>query len=141
MNTVADQKLRNIYILLKLVFGIIPIAAGLDKFTNVLTDWGKYVNPALTEILPLEANTFMMITGVIEITAGVIVLLKPHIGSMIVAAWLVCIGISLILSGQYLDVAVRDIVMAAGAFTLIKIAEVVEEPGPLKSKNFAGAKA
>ena len=63
----------------------------------------------------------MMIVGVIEIVAGVIVLIRPAIGGLIVAAWLTVIALTLLTSGNYLDVAVRDLVMAIGAFSLAKI--------------------
>jgi hypothetical protein len=66
----------------------------------------------------------MMIVGVIEIVAGIIVLAKPNIGACIVSAWLVLIAFTLIFSGHYLDVAVRDIVMAIGAFVLAKLSMV-----------------
>jgi hypothetical protein len=60
----------------------------------------------------------MSIVGVIEIIAGIVVLMKPRIGSLVVGCWLVAIAINLLLTGQYFDVAVRDIVMAIGAFSL-----------------------
>ncbi|CAN5478934.1 hypothetical protein BH10BAC5_BH10BAC5_25990 [soil metagenome] len=127
MDNSKEKKLRSIYSLLRIVYGVVPIIAGLDKFTNLLTSWEMYLNPKLTGMLPFTPRTFMMIVGVIEITAGLIVLIKPKIGSIIVAAWLVCIALSLLLSGHYLDVAVRDLVMAVGAFTLFSITGVNEE--------------
>ena len=107
--------------LLKFTYGLVPIVAGLDKFTNLLTDWSQYLNSGLQEMLPFEASTFMMIVGVIEIVAGVLVLTKTKIGAYIVAAWLTLIALTLILSGSYLDVAVRDLVMAIGAYVLVKL--------------------
>ena len=109
--------------LLKYTYGLVPIVAGLDKFTNILTDWSQYLGSGLTEMLPFEASTFMIIVGIIEIAAGVLVLLKPKIGAYVVAAWLVLIALTLIFSGTYLDVAVRDIVMAIGAYTLAKLSD------------------
>ena len=76
-------------------------------------------------MLPFAPHTFMMIVGVIEIIAGVIVLAKPAIGGYIVAAWLTLIALTLLASGQYLDVAVRDLTMAIGAFSLARIAKIV----------------
>ena len=64
---------------------------------------------------------FMKIVGVIEIVAGIIVLLRPLIGAYIVMVWLVCIALQLIIGGHFFDVAVRDLVMAIGAFTLAKL--------------------
>jgi hypothetical protein len=36
-------------------------------------------------------------------------------------AWLAAITLNLIIGGQYFDVAVRDLVMAIGAFSLAKL--------------------
>lgn len=103
---------------LKWTYGLVPIAAGADKFAHVLTDWDKYLAPVVTDILPLAPHTFMSIVGVIEIIAGIIVFVKPRIGSLIVGFWLLGIVINLLLTGQYFDIAVRDTVMAIGAFSL-----------------------
>jgi uncharacterized membrane protein YphA (DoxX/SURF4 family) len=106
---------------LRLTFGIVPIVAGLDKFSNLLTHWPDYLNASLAGILPMSAMAFMKIVGIIEIVAGIIVLMRPLIGAYIVMAWLICIALQLITGGHYLDVAVRDLVMAMGAFTLAKL--------------------
>lgn len=104
--------------LLRWTYGLVPIVAGADKFMHILTDWDKYLAPAIANILPIAPHTFMSIVGIIEIIAGVLVLIKPRIGSLIVGLWLVGIAINLLLTGQYYDVAVRDTVMAIGAFSL-----------------------
>ena len=75
-------------------------------------------------MIPFSQHTFMMIVGVIEIIAGISVLAKPAIGGYIVAAWLAVISLTLLASGNYLDVAVRDLVMAIGAFSLARIAKL-----------------
>lgn len=113
------------YNLLRLTFGIVPIVAGLDKFTNLLTNWENYLSPATVDLLPFSAHTFMMIVGVVEIIAGMIVLAKPRIGGYIVTAWLTLIGLTLVFRGSYLDIAVRDFVMAIAAFSLARIARIV----------------
>ncbi|MFB9843775.1 hypothetical protein [Mucilaginibacter ginsenosidivorans] len=115
---------KDVQTILRLTFGLVPIVAGADKFTNLLTNWEQYLNPSLKMISPVSSHTFMMIVGVIEITAGIIVLIKPQIGSWIVSAWLVLIALTLIVSGSFLDVAVRDLVMAIGAFSLGKLSTV-----------------
>lgn len=118
------EKLTKIQTLLKLTFGLVPIIAGADKFTNLLTNWEQYLNPSIASMLPFSAHTFMLIVGIIEIVAGIIVLTKTNIGAYIVSAWLVLIAITLIASGKFFDVAVRDLVMAIGAYSLAKITEV-----------------
>src|ERR1044072_1577103 len=112
---------RQTFNLLRITFGIVPIVAGFDKFTELLTHWENYLNPSIAGLLPFSPHTFMMIVGVIEIIAGIIVLIKPGVGGLIVAAWLTLIALTLLAGGNYLDVAVRDLVMAIGAFTLAKI--------------------
>lgn len=104
--------------LLRWTYGLVPIVAGADKFMHLLTDWDKYLAPAIANILPVSPHSFMNIVGIIEIIAGVLVLIKPRIGSLIVGIWLIGIAVNLLLTGQYYDVAVRDCVMAIGAFSL-----------------------
>lgn len=108
---------------LKYTFGLVPIIAGLDKFTNMLTDWSHYLSEGLVAILPFEPSVFMMIVGVIEVVAGVLVLTKTRIGAYVVSAWLTLIALTLLLSWHYVDVAVRDLVMAIAAFSLAKLSE------------------
>ena len=116
-----QHELSRLHTLLKLTYGLVPIVAGLDKFTNVLTNWSQYLGSHLLHVLPVDASTFMMIVGVIEIIAGILVFVRTELGAYVVSAWLICIALSLIASGNYLDVAVRDIVMAIGAYTLARL--------------------
>ena len=115
------KTVKDFQTLLKFTYGLIPIVAGADKFTNLLTDWSHYLNPPLKNMLPFDGHVFMMIVGVIEIVAGVLVFLNPQKGAYLVCAWLVLIALSLLASGNYFDVAVRDLAMAIGAFTLAKL--------------------
>lgn len=107
----------------RLIYGVVPIVAGLDKFTNLLVDWSTYLSPFAARLLPFDPGTFMYIVGVIEIVAGVIVL-SPlvHAGALLVALWLVAIALNLVMGGFY-DIAVRDLVMAAGAYHLVVLAK------------------
>lgn len=123
--TTKNQSLASVYTLLKFTFGLVPIVAGADKFTNLLTNWEQYINPTLAGMLPFSGATFMMIVGVIEIIAGIIVLIKTEIGAYIVSAWLVGIALSLLIGFNYVDVAVRDLVMAIAAFSLAKISSII----------------
>jgi uncharacterized membrane protein YphA (DoxX/SURF4 family) len=113
---VATSNVDRVTNILHWTYGLVPIVAGADKFSNILTDWSQYLAPVVANIIP--AQTFMMIVGVIEIIAGIVVLVRPKIGSLIVALWLIGIVINLLLTGQYFDIAVRDTVMAIGAFSL-----------------------
>ena len=124
-STIKNQSLTQTFNLLKYTFGIVPIAAGADKFTNLLTNWEQYINPTMANLLPFSTSVFMIIVGVIEIIAGVIVLKKPEIGGYIVAAWLTAIALTLLLGFNYVDVAVRDLVMAISALSMARLSKIV----------------
>lgn len=117
----AIQQTGKVQQILKYTYGLVPIVAGADKFTNLLTHWEDYLAPSITKMLPFSASTFMSIVGVIEIVAGVLVLIRPRIGAYVVMAWLIAIALQLIIGQHYYDVAVRDLVMAIGAFSLAKL--------------------
>lgn len=113
--------IRQVQGILRITFGIVPIVAGLDKFTNLLANWPGYLAANITGMLPVNAVAFMKIIGLIEILAGITVLFRPLIGAYIVMVWLICIALQLIIGGHFFDVAIRDLVMAIGAFTLAKL--------------------
>jgi hypothetical protein len=48
-------------------------------------------------------------------------------GAYLVSVWLALIAISLIASGHYLDIAVRDLVMSASAYSLATLSRVHQE--------------
>lgn len=123
-----DSNVELVRNILKYTFGLVPIVAGADKFTNILTTWTHYLGDGVVSFFPFEPSVFMMVVGVIEIVAGILVLTKTKIGAYVVSVWLVLIALSLLMSGNYLDVAVRDIVMAIAAFSLAKLSE-----SPLKA--------
>jgi hypothetical protein len=108
--------------ILRFTYGLVPIVAGADKFTNLLVDWQGYLSPTAAELLPVAPQTFMYAVGVIEIVAGLLVLFAPRIGGYLVSAWLLAIAGNLVMGGFY-DIAVRDVVMAIGAFCLARLAE------------------
>ena len=116
--SVTMTRTEKVITLLRWTYGLVPIVAGADKFMHLLTNWDQYLAPAIANILPMQPHSFMNIVGIIEIVAGILVLIKPKIGSLVVALWLVGIAINLLLTGQYYDIAVRDTVMAIGAFSL-----------------------
>ncbi|WP_313190608.1 hypothetical protein [Sphingobacterium sp.] len=124
-NTIKNHTLNSIFNLLKYVFVVVPIVAGADKFTNLLTNWEQYVNPSIADLLPFSVALFMKIVGVIEIVAGIIVFKKPELGGFIVSAWLTLIALSLLAGFNYVDVAVRDLVMAIAALSMARLAKIV----------------
>lgn len=118
-----DDKLNPAYQALRFTYGLVPLLAGLDKFFNLLTDWEKYLSPAVAGLLPFSATTFLYLVGVIEIGVGIAVLTRwTRLGAYVAMVWLVLIAGNLLLQGTF-DVAVRDLAMAVGAFSLARLAE------------------
>ena len=112
------------FFLLRTVFTVAPIVFGLDKFFNILTDWPQYLAPFVDSIAPGSPETAMMIVGVIEIVAGVLVALRPQIGGYVVALWLAGIILNLLLLPGFYDVALRDFGLFVAALALARLASV-----------------
>jgi hypothetical protein len=123
--TNSNQVVRSVWTILKITFTVVPVVAGLDKFTDLLVNWDMYLHPGIVSMIPFSAHTFMQIVGVIEIVAGILVFARPAIGGWVVMAWLICIALTLLASGNYLDVAVRDLVMSVGAMSLARLSRIV----------------
>ena len=120
-----QRPLKAAYWALRIGLGLGPLIAGVDKFFNYLTDWSMYLSPLATKIVPISSNNFMRIVGVVEIVAGLIVLAGfTRFGGYLVMAWLIGIAINLVTTGAYYDLAVRDVEIAIGAFTLARLSEV-----------------
>jgi hypothetical protein len=107
--------------ILHLGYVVLPLLAGADKFTNLLTDWEKYVAPWFADLLPFSAGTFMRLVGVVEIAAALIVAFRPRIGAWVVAGWLAAIVLNLLALPEYWDVALRDVGLLLGAVALARL--------------------
>ena len=119
--TVAAGSQRQAFLLLRTVFTVAPIIFGLDKFTNLLTDWTMYLAPVATSVVPVSAQSFMYVVGVVEIIAGIAVAVRPRFGSLLVAVWLLGIIVNLLVLGSYFDVALRDFGLLVGALALNRL--------------------
>src|SRR5438477_8821709 len=123
-----DNRLNVGWWALRIGLGVGPIITGIDKFFNKLTDWGMYLSPIATKIVPVSATTFMRGVGVVEILAGLIVLSRwTKLGSYIVMLWLVGIAVNLLTTGMFYDLAMRDVEIAIGAFVLSQLSAVRDQ--------------
>ena len=119
-----DHQLGTRTAALRIAFGLTATLAGLDKFFNVLADWSTYVSPLASQLLPVSADAFMYAVGIIEVGVGVALLgAAPVVGAYVASAWLLLVAVNLLLGG-FVDVAVRDVVMAVSAFVLARLLEV-----------------
>jgi hypothetical protein len=110
------------FLLLRTAFTVAPIVFGIDKFFDVLTDWQRYLAPSIADLTPGTARQTMLMVGVVEIAAGVLVALRPHIGAYVVAAWLAGIILNLLLIPGFYDVALRDFGLLLAALALARLA-------------------
>jgi hypothetical protein len=108
-----------------------------DRSNHLLTNWESYLAPAIGDLLPLSAASLMRTAGIIEMLVGILILTNwTRIGAYVASAWLLLIALTLLLTGSHLDVAVRDVAMAVGAWTLARITEIrhpAQSPVPARS--------
>ena len=118
---IAALPSRQAYLILYAGFTLLPILAGLDKFFHLLVNWDMYLAPLATSVLPVSAHTFMLIVGVIEIAAGLLVFFRPQFGAYVVALWLWGIILNLLLIPGFYDIALRDFGLSLGALALARL--------------------
>lgn len=122
-----EKNVVSSYWALRVALGVIPIVAGIDKFTNLLADWETYISPLALAVLPVSGAAFMHVVGIVEIVVGAGILLGyARVFGWVAMGWLLGIALNLVSSGRFLDVAARDVAMAAGAFALARLARAVE---------------
>lgn len=114
------------FLLLRVGFTVLPILMGLDKFANLMTNWEHYLAPWIVNLLPFSAHTAMLIVGVIEVVAGVLVAIKPRYAAYVVALWLAGIIINLLTYSGFYDVALRDFGLLLAALTLARLSTVYD---------------
>jgi uncharacterized membrane protein YphA (DoxX/SURF4 family) len=121
-SSTATDPAQQAFLLLRTVFTVAPIAFGLDKFADVLTDWPQYLAPWIDDLVPGTAQQAMYAVGVVEVLAGVLVAVAPRIGGWVVAAWLAGIIVNLLTIPGFYDIALRDFGLLVGAVALARLA-------------------
>ena len=111
------------YQILHVGFTVAPILAGADKFVHLLADWDRYLAPWIAGLSPIGGHNLMLVVGVVEIVAGLVVWFRPRFGGYLVAAWLGGIILNLLTLPGYFDVALRDFGLALGALALARLSE------------------
>lgn len=121
-----SKRLEPAYWALRIGLGAGAFLAGLDKFFDVLADWGMYLSPLAERLLPVGGETFMRLVGVVEMAVGAALLAGyTRRGAYVMMAWLLAIAVNLVTTGMFYDLAVRDVEIALAAFTLARLTEVL----------------
>lgn len=118
------------YLVLRAAFVAAPIIFGVDKFFNWMTYWPKYLWVGFPNFFGVSPQQFMYGVGVVEMAAGVGVLLLPRWAPYVVSAWLGGIIIntvikSIAIGGHTLvfwDIALRDFGLLLAALALARLA-------------------
>jgi hypothetical protein len=131
------EPVRQAYQILHWGFVILPTVAGLDKFAHLLTNWDQYLAPSLQRLIPFSGHAFMMLVGIVEIIAGLVVAMRPRLGAYVVAAWLLAIIVDLVLLGGMLDIALRDFGLLLAALALARLASVSERGRSIGARHAA----
>ncbi len=118
---VSARPAYQAYLILHVGYVLLPIIAGLDKFSDRLVNWDMYLAPVVTKVTGLADHTFMMIVGAIEIAAGLLVAFLPRVGGYVVMLWLWGIILNLFLVPGFYDVALRDFGLSLGALALARL--------------------
>jgi hypothetical protein len=129
-NTRLADPAYQAFTLLRVGFTVAPILFGLDKFLDWLVDWRIYLAPEINDLIPGNAHQAMLIVGVVEIVAGLVVAVRPRFGGYLVAAWLAAIIVNLLLQADFYDVALRDFGLLIGALALARLATAYDGRRP-----------
>src|SRR5262249_19724845 len=125
----ADRRIAFSWNLLRYAYGAVVLLAGLDKLlgTDLIVNWPKYISPFVAGLLPVSTGVFLAGMGIVEIVVGLMLLTKwPRIAGFLTIAWLVLISINLLML-HFIDIAIRDLLLAVGAFVLTELTVAVEE--------------
>lgn len=117
------------FVLLWLGFIAIPLIMGLDKFFNVLTTWENYLAPWIANISPFSAHGTMIIIGIVEVIAAILMVLRPRYAAWVVSIWLLGIVVNLLTYSGFYDVALRDFGLMVAAVALALLARTYTKPG------------
>ena len=112
---------RAAFAVLRVGFTVLPMVVGVDKFFDFLGSWDMYLAPLVPRLTHLDGHTFMMVVGVIEIVAGLLVAFRPRIGAYIIVLWLCGIIVNLLLIPGFYDIAMRDFGLLLGALALQRL--------------------
>jgi len=119
--TIQDPAYQAFW-MLRIGFVVAPILFGLDKFFDWLVDWERYLAPEINDLVPGNAHQAMLLVGVVEVVAGLVVAVRPRVGAYLVAAWLAGIILNLLLMADYYDIALRDFGLLLAALSLARLA-------------------
>ena len=120
----TERRLNAAWWALRIGLGLGPLLTGLDKFFNILTMWSMYLSPLAEHMLPVSDAVFMRAVGVVEMIVGLAILTRwTRAGAYVLGIWLLAIVGNLAVTGNFWDLAMRDVEIALAAFALARMTE------------------
>jgi hypothetical protein len=105
-----SQRLNQIWTMTWIVYAIVPIIIGADKYFFFIVDWNKFISPFAASII--TPSTLVWLMGVLEIGSGILMFISPVIASYMIAGLIGLVCINLTLIPGYYDVVLRDVAIA-----------------------------
>jgi uncharacterized membrane protein YphA (DoxX/SURF4 family) len=109
------------FAILRVTFAALSIAAGAEKFFHALAYWDQFLSPRVFTLIGGRVRGFMDLVGLVEISAGVLVAIKPRWGAPIVGLGLLAIAVNLLAIHGYSEFVLRQFGLAAGALALFRL--------------------
>ncbi len=106
------------YRILQVIFVVLPIGAGLDKFLHLITNWDHYLSPLVPLVTHIPTHQMMLLLGPLEIAVGLMVAFKPRIGSIVASAMFAGIALNLLTTPGQLHNAFLDLSLCQCAIVL-----------------------
>lgn len=127
MKSIINKKLFLAWWVLRITYGVLFIAVGIDKFFCYLTDWYQFIGSATQAILSICPTTLLKIFGCIQIIAGIL-LFTPWLlkGTYLILTLLTIIFLNL-LSVSWGVVMVHDFFMIIGSIVLIQLTKTIQK--------------
>ena len=127
MKKIDLVKLKSISNVFRFSYGLIIMAIGIDNYLNILVNWSEYLNPIIPSFFNTDAKTFMYYIGIFEIFSGTLVLLSPKIGGYLISFFFFFTSVNLISQFKYFDIALRDLILAIGAFSFARLSDLIDK--------------
>lgn len=104
--------------LLQVMFVAMPMIAGFDKFFHLVTNWDIYVSPLVIQLTHIPAREMTYLWAPLEMAVGLMVALKPRIGSLAAFLMFGLISIDVLATPGHLHLAMLDFCMCMDAVVL-----------------------
>lgn len=122
---INENKFNMIWSISKYAYGIIPIIIGIDKYTFFIVDWTIYVSPFVASLISIKY--LLPLLGIIEMSAGLLILTKwPRPGAYATAGLLCLVILNLFLCKNYYDIILRDVAIALSYYIFAQLTELKE---------------